>query len=73
MFTLHRHFRGDGVTHMSDVIPLTSIHEIIQLIPVFGPKMDMRLNSNTSLDLAHEFHLNNFANENTFHALLTYQ
>ena len=73
MFTLHWHFRVDGVTCMSDVIPLTSVHKIMQLILVFGANMDMRLNSNTFLDHAHEFHLNNFANKNTFHALLTYQ
>ena len=73
-FTLCQHFRSDGVTcMMSDVIPLTSIWEIVQLVPVFGEKMDMRLNSNTSLDLADKFYLNNFANKNTFHAILTYQ
>ena len=48
---------------MSGVIPLTSIWEIVQLVPVFGEKMDMRLNSNTSLDLAEKFYLNNFANK----------
>ena len=73
MCTLHQHFRSDGVTCMGDVIPLTSIWEIVQLVPVFGAKMDVRLNSNSSLDLADEFYLNNFANKNTFHAILTYQ
>lgn len=73
MFTLCQHFRSDGVTYMSNVIPLTSIWEIVQLVPVFGENMDMRLNSSTSLDLADKFYLNNFANKNTFHAILTYQ
>lgn len=58
---------------MSDVIPLTRVREIVQLVPVFGEKMDRRFNSATSLDLAQEFYLNNFANKNTFHAILTYQ
>ena len=63
MFTLCQHFRSDGVTCMSNVIPLTSIWEIVQLVPVFGKNMDMRLNSSTSLGLADKFYLNNFANK----------
>ena len=38
-----------------------------------GAKMDSQFNSNTSLNLAQEFYLNNFANKNTFHAILSYQ
>lgn len=58
---------------MSDIVPLTNVREIIQLVPVFGAKMDLRYDTNTSLDLALEFYLNNFANKNTFHVILTYQ
>ena len=72
MFILRQHFRNDD-TPMHDVIPLMSICEIVQLVPVFGAKMDTQFNSNTSLDLAQEFYLNNFANKNTFHAILSYQ
>ena len=72
MFVLCRHFRNDN-TPMHDVILLMSIREIVQLVPVFGAKMDTRFNINTSLNLVQEFYLNNFANKNTFHAILSYQ
>ena len=58
---------------MSDVIPLTNVHEIVQLVPVFGTNINPNFDSNTSLDLVQEFYLNNFANKNTFHSILTYQ
>lgn len=71
MFLLHQQLRG-GV-QMRDVIPLTSVCELVQLVPNFGAKIDSRYDSNTSLEIAQEFHLNNFANKNTFRAILTYQ
>lgn len=73
MFTLHRHLRSDGISRMSDVVPLTNIRELVQLIPVFGSQINPSYNENTSMQLSREFHLNNFANKNTFHAILTYQ
>ena len=65
--------KRNGNTPMCDVIPLMGVREIVQLVPVFGAKMDTQFNSNTSLDLMQEFYLNNFANKNTFHTILSYQ
>jgi hypothetical protein len=73
MFQLHRHFRSDGTTRMGDIIRLTDIREIVELVPVYGSQMDPRLNYNNSLELADMFYLNNFASKETFHAILTYQ
>jgi len=73
MFQLHRHFRSDGTTRMGDIIRLTDIREIVELVPVYGSQMDPRLNYNNSLELADTFYLNNFASKETFHAILSYQ
>jgi len=73
MFQLHRHFRSDGTTRMGNIIRLTDIREIVELVPVYGSQMDPRLNYNNSLELADIFYLNNFASKETFHAILSYQ
>lgn len=72
MFLLRRHLRSNNLP-MSDVIPLTDVLEIVQLVPKFGATMDVRWNCDTSTALATEFYLNNFANKNTYHAILSYQ
>lgn len=73
MFLLRRHYRSDNITRMSEIILLTDVLEIIQLVPKFGRKMVLTWDFNNSMTLANEFYLNNFANKNTFHAILSYQ
>ena len=73
MFQLHRHFRSDGSTRMGDIVRLTDVREVVELVPVYGEKMDPRLNCETSLDLANSFYINNFASKETFHTILSYQ
>jgi hypothetical protein len=58
---------------MGDIIHLTDIHEIVELVLVYGPRMDLRLNYNNSLELADTFYLNNFTSKETFHVILSYQ
>lgn len=72
MYMLRRHYRSDR-SPMSDVIALNKVLEVVQLVPRFGEKMNAWWNSDTSLAMATEFWLNNFANKNTFHAVLSYQ
>jgi len=74
MFLLHRHNRSGGsCIQMGDVVPLTDICEVVGLVPQYGSTMDSRLNTNTSLELAENFYLNNFADKETFHTILSYQ
>jgi hypothetical protein len=74
MFLLHRHNRSGGSRiRMGDVVPLTDVCEVVELVPQYGSTMDNRLNANTSLELAEIFYLNNFANKETFHAVLSYR
>ena len=57
---------------MGHIMPLMNIREIVELVPCFGVKMDGRLDCNNSLEIGDSFYLNNFANKDTFHAILTY-
>lgn len=72
MFLLNRHFRGNG-TRMGDIYPLTSVREVVDLVPQFGKTMDRHLNCNNSLELPTNFYLNHFSDKETFHAILSYQ
>ena len=58
---------------MGDIMKLTDVQEIVELVPRFGAKMDDALNQDNSLDLPDSFHLNNFVGKETFHAILSYQ
>jgi hypothetical protein len=58
---------------MGDIVPLTDVREVVELVPRYGQHMDNGFNSNTSLELADSFYINNFADKETFHAILSYQ
>jgi hypothetical protein len=72
MFTLNRNTRVNG-ERMGDIIRLTDIREIIELVPRFGTKMDKQLNCDNSVKIPDTFYMNNFADKETFHAILSYQ
>lgn len=72
MFSLRRRLRN-GRSPMSDIVRLSDVLEVVQLVPMFGAKMNAAWDHDSSMGLANDFYLNNFANKNTFHALLTYQ
>ncbi|KAG1883457.1 hypothetical protein F4604DRAFT_1677774 [Suillus subluteus] len=56
-----------------DIVPLSSVHQVIELIPKFGREVPLSMNCNNNLQLACEFYVNNFADKETFHAILSYQ
>jgi hypothetical protein len=58
---------------MGDITRLVDVREVVELVPCYGVKMDEDLNSDTSLKLADSFYMNNFADKETFHAILSYQ
>lgn len=76
MYLLQRHLRstiipGGERMRMGDIVPMDSIVRPIELIPVYGEKLDPRYNSNTSLELAVNFYLNNFDDKEFYQSLLT--
>ena len=57
---------------MGDIMELTDVREVVELVPWFRAKMDDALNKDNSLNLPDSFYLNNFAGKETFHAILSY-
>jgi len=72
MFLVQCHLKSDH-THLGDIVPLDSVRQVIQLIPKFGREVSATMNCDNSLQLACEFYVNNFADKETFHAILSYQ
>ncbi|KIM88976.1 hypothetical protein PILCRDRAFT_61652 [Piloderma croceum F 1598] len=72
MFLLHRHMRSNG-QRMGDIVCLTDIREVVELVPNFGVQMDDKLDCNNSLNIPNTFYLNNFADKEMFHSILSYQ
>jgi hypothetical protein len=72
MFLLSCHVRANG-EHMGDIISLTDVRECVELVPRFGTKIGDQVNHNNSLEVSGNFYLNNFADKETFHAILKYQ
>lgn len=73
MFLLQRYMRGSSNRRMSDILELTDVRDMAELIPRFGRAMPVDWDCNNSLELCRNFYLNNFADKDTFHAILTYQ
>ena len=72
MFVLNYHRRLNG-SRMGDIYLLTDIREIVELVPRFGSKMDDCLDCDNLLEISENFYMNNFANKENFHAILSYQ
>jgi len=72
MFSVHRCVRSN-CNPLGDIVPLSSVHQVIELIPKFGQEVPLTMNYNNSRQLVREFYVNNFADKETFHAILSYQ
>ncbi|KAH7910711.1 hypothetical protein BJ138DRAFT_1087120 [Hygrophoropsis aurantiaca] len=72
MFLVQRRHRSNS-TRLGDIVPLEDVRQVIQLVPKFGKEISPTLDSENSLEVAREFYINNFADKETFHAILSYQ
>lgn len=72
MFLVHRRVRSNN-TALGDIVPLESVRQVIQLIPKFGQQVSASMNCDNILQLGREYYVNNFADKETFHAILSYQ
>jgi hypothetical protein len=72
MFSVHRHFRSNGV-RMGDVFPLLNIQQMVQLVPRFGAVANPAFTKDNSMEIGQEYLLNNFDDKETFHVILSYQ
>ncbi|KAG1724322.1 uncharacterized protein EDB91DRAFT_1255279 [Suillus paluster] len=72
MFSVQRCVRSNH-DPLGDIVPLDSMRQVIELIPKFGREVPLSMNRDNSLQLAREFYVNNFADKETFHAILSCQ
>ncbi|KAG2070131.1 hypothetical protein BDR04DRAFT_1201164 [Suillus decipiens] len=62
MFFIHWHVQSNN-TALGDIVPQESVHQVIELILEFSQQVS----------LGWECYVNNFADKETFHAILSYQ
>ena len=72
MFVVTRQFCFNHAP-LGDILLLHDIQQVVQLIPKFGQYADPVLTKDNSMDLGKDFYNNNFADKETFHAILSYQ
>lgn len=68
MFVLKRARRSDH-TIKGDVVALSRIRNLVELIPRFGAKADSRLSKETTLEYSAEFLLDKFLDKELYYAL----
>jgi hypothetical protein len=68
MYLLKRARRSAGEI-MGDVVPLSQLRTLINLVPRFGPVADSRLTMETSLEWSSEYWLNKYFDKELFYAL----
>ena len=68
MYLLKRARRNGGEI-MGDVVPLSQIRTLINLVPRFGAVADSRLTMETALEWSSEYWLNKYFDKELFYAL----
>jgi hypothetical protein len=53
------------------IIPLTDVTCAIELIPVFGSKLDRTITAANSMEICNEYFLNTFSDKEVFHTMHT--
>jgi hypothetical protein len=67
-----RHFHSNH-TQMGDICLLQNVQQLVQLVPKFGQHADTTLTKDNSMEIGSDYYINNFADKETFHAILSYQ
>ncbi len=77
MFHVQRHYRtlpNDTKIRSGDIYHMSSIHQVVELIPRFESKYtEGQLDAHTSLEDCDDFYINHFENKETFLSILSYQ
>jgi hypothetical protein len=68
MYLLRRAVRANG-SCLGDVIPLSQLRTLVDLIPNFGAKADGHLTMANSLEYSNQFWLNKYFDKEMFYAL----
>jgi hypothetical protein len=68
MYVLKRARRNDGLI-MGDIVPLTQLRTLVDLVPRLGKVADRQLSKETVLEYGSEFWLNKYFDKELFYAL----
>jgi hypothetical protein len=74
MYRVRRIYHQDGTGRIfrpGSVIPLTAVTCAIELIPVFGSKLDRTITAANSMEVCDEYYLNMFSDKEVFHTMHT--
>lgn len=65
LYTLWHALHSDKL-YLGDIIPLSHMHSLVQLVPHFGSKADVQLTFQKSLECSTEFWLNHYETEEMY-------
>jgi hypothetical protein len=72
MYRVKRICHQDGTGRIfrpGSVIPLTAVTCAIELIPVFGSKLDRTITAANAMEVCDEYYLNTFSDKEVFHTM----
>ncbi|EGN94685.1 hypothetical protein SERLA73DRAFT_96032 [Serpula lacrymans var. lacrymans S7.3] len=77
MFVVKRAFHSEpspngGTQRLGGFIPLTLITQAIELIPVYGERMDRTINAMNSLEVPLYFYVNNFSDKEVYRSMMRF-
>jgi hypothetical protein len=59
----------NGHLRLGGIIPLSSIRRLVQLIPVFGPRINPALTTENSMDEGQSYYINSFMEKEIYQAV----
>ncbi|KAH9166213.1 hypothetical protein EDB89DRAFT_2115908 [Lactarius sanguifluus] len=76
MYLVRRQFRAPTVgsgerMRMGDITPIIDIARAVDIVPVYGARMDPRITAENSLDIPTDFYLNDFSDKEIYYTLLS--
>jgi hypothetical protein len=64
-----RYLHDDENRRVCGIVPLSSICRLLQLVPIFGPRMNPQLNASNSMDVWSSYYINSFMDKETYQAV----
>jgi hypothetical protein len=61
--------RTNGHLRLGGIVLLSSIRRLVQLIPIYGPRIDPALTMENSMDEAHSYYINSFLDKETYQSV----
>jgi hypothetical protein len=72
MYRVKRIYHQDGTGRIfrpGGIIPLTVVTCAVELIPMYGSKMDRTINATNAMEICDEYYLNTFSDKEVFNTM----